>query len=317
MPIYQGEAYLKETLASIAKQTRLPDEVVMSDDDSRDTTLEIVGQFAKTAQFEVKLLHHHRCGITANYQNALRSTSGDVIIFSDQDDFWLPNKIEVIEKFFLARQDVSIVSSDSALVDKFLQPLGTTLRGGNAKSKQLADAMNQADDFLQFLKGLPLLAHTLAIRAICKAEILDKPDELAEWWFESWVVSVAVCHGRLALIEEVLTLYRQHTAQVAGTPSFTNAEKISMIASYERRIEQLRYLRKILARGLENQLLDEQERERRLHMLDDYIDFLKTRITLRHSVPDRWRHGTHLLLSGYYHRYARGWLSFAKDLISK
>lgn len=317
MPLYQGEPYLEETLESIQNQTRLPDELVMSDDDSKDSTLVIARQFVETLPFDVKVLHHRPSGITANYLNALRSTIGDVIIFSDQDDVWLINKIELIEKCFMDRQEVAIVSSDSTLVDQHLKPLGTTLRGGKAKSDHLSKATNSGDDFLQFLNGLPLLAHTLAIRTSCKSDILNKPEQLHEWWFKSWVTNVALCHGRLALIPEVLTLYHQHIAQAAGAPSLVKPKLISSVESYGRRIEQLHYCRRLLLRDEANQLFNKSECQHRIQTLDNYVDFLERRITLRQSGWQRWLKSADLLLTGQYHRFSHGWLSFAKDLLSK
>lgn len=315
VPIYHGEKYLQEMLESIQNQTRLPDELVMSDDGSTDSTLKIARQFAEKAPFKVKVLRQEHSGITANYLNALRATNGDVIIFSDQDDIWLTKKIKLIENYFVNRQQTAIVSSDSELVDQGLHPFGTTLRGGKIKSAQLARTINLGDDYLHFLKGLPLLAHTLAIRSSFKTDLLNKPEQPAGWWFESWVANIALCHGRLALIPEALTLYRQHSGQAAGAPSVAKPVKISAVVVYKKRIEKLRYCRQMMQRNNTRPLFSQSEQNYRIQKANSYIQFLKKRVALRKSFVRRVVTSASLLFTGNYHRFSRGWLSFAKDFL--
>jgi glycosyltransferase involved in cell wall biosynthesis len=95
MATYNGEKYLSEQLDSFCKQSVLPDELVVSDDNSKDATKEIILNFAKTAPFKVLFVeNNHNSGVVKNFENALKHAKGDIIFFSDQDDYWLSNKIE-------------------------------------------------------------------------------------------------------------------------------------------------------------------------------------------------------------------------------
>ena len=319
MPVYQGEKYLQETLDSIQNQTRLPDELVISDDGSTDLTSEIIRRFSSTAKFPVKYRIHKQEGITANYLNALKSTNGDIIIFSDQDDIWLRDKVEIIGKAFEGDSQVVIVSSDSELVDSDLKSLGTTLRGGTSNSRRLAKSTNRGGDYLSFLRGkLPLLAHTLAVRSSCKEDILKRPMQPTGWWFENWAADVALSCGRLFLIPEVLTLYRQHVGQTAGAPVQSGITLSSNLENYMKRIEQLKYCRVLLNRNKVLGLLGEEVSENRRQIQDDYIFFLESRVaTLAKKDLRRFVSGATLLISGKYHKYSRGFLSFAKDILAK
>ncbi len=82
---YNGELYVSELLNSILDQTTLPDELIISDDSSTDSTLEIVNEFARNATFSVKILiNKKRLGSTGNFEVAIRASSGDIIFPCDQ-----------------------------------------------------------------------------------------------------------------------------------------------------------------------------------------------------------------------------------------
>src|SRR5882757_2441246 len=92
---YQGERFLPQQLESFLGQTRRPDELCISDDGSTDETLDIIRAFASSAPFPVKCVANPvRGGVNKNFENAVSHCTGEVILFSDQDDVWLPQHIE-------------------------------------------------------------------------------------------------------------------------------------------------------------------------------------------------------------------------------
>ena len=93
IPTYNGAKYIKEQLDSILSQLGESDEVIISDDSSSDATLDII-----------KALNDSRIVILEggkfrspifNVENAMKHSSGSFIFLSDQDDVWLPNKIDL------------------------------------------------------------------------------------------------------------------------------------------------------------------------------------------------------------------------------
>ena len=97
---HNGERYIKQQLESILCQIGQEDEVVVSDDGSTDKTLAVIDGF-KDSRIKVRLFsqpssssHPHEY-VCRNFENALKHAQGDYIFLSDQDDEWLPNKVEV------------------------------------------------------------------------------------------------------------------------------------------------------------------------------------------------------------------------------
>ena len=79
---YQGARFLEEQLESFRNQTRLPDEVVISDDHSSDETDSIVEAFIQRASFPVKFIQNEGPrGITRNSENAVKHCSHEIILF--------------------------------------------------------------------------------------------------------------------------------------------------------------------------------------------------------------------------------------------
>ena len=91
---YNGAKYLREQLDSLYTQTRIPDEVVVSDDNSSDGTIKILEEY-KQRYGLIYSINSKSLGVNKNFEKAIRACSGDYIIICDQDDIWFPRKIEL------------------------------------------------------------------------------------------------------------------------------------------------------------------------------------------------------------------------------
>lgn len=130
MATYNGAKYLQEQLESFATQTQLPDELIVCDDGSTDKTLKILEEFSKTASFQVRIYcNENRLGPTANFGRSMSLCSGDVVFLSDQDDYWLPNKIEFICAIFESNKNTWVVINDAEITDEKLNLTGLTILG--------------------------------------------------------------------------------------------------------------------------------------------------------------------------------------------
>ena len=97
---HNGDKYIKRQLETILSQLGESDEVVISDDGSTDETLSFIRDMddnrLKVFNYiqPIKTKHSHEY-VCHNFENALKHAKGDYIFLSDQDDIWLPNKVEV------------------------------------------------------------------------------------------------------------------------------------------------------------------------------------------------------------------------------
>ena len=110
IPIYNGEAFLAEALASVKTQTYPNLEVVVSDDRSSDASLKIIEEFKKEVDFPVHIFSHEPQGIGANWNHCVAKAQGTYIKFLFQDDVLLPTCIEKMVKVLESNASVGLVA---------------------------------------------------------------------------------------------------------------------------------------------------------------------------------------------------------------
>lgn len=86
IPTYNGEKFIAEAMESALRQTYRPVEIIVSDDDSKDKTLEIIATYIKKTDIPIHIYHHKPAGIGANWNNCVRKSNGQYIKFLFQDD---------------------------------------------------------------------------------------------------------------------------------------------------------------------------------------------------------------------------------------
>src|ERR1700753_2242608 len=112
------ERFLARQLASIQQQTRTPDELVVCDDCSTDSTVEILNSFAASAGFPVRIIRNEQnLGFVANFERAIRLCPGGLMALCDQDDIWYPTRLERSQQEFAAHPEAGLVFSDAEVID--------------------------------------------------------------------------------------------------------------------------------------------------------------------------------------------------------
>jgi hypothetical protein len=127
MATYNGAAFIEQQLQSFSSQTRLPDELVITDDGSTDDTLEIIKRFALNAPFCVRLFRNpQQLGCAQNFGKALSLCEGDWVFLSDQDDVWFPHKISSVLRYIGSAPFVHGIINDQEITGPHLEPSGVT-----------------------------------------------------------------------------------------------------------------------------------------------------------------------------------------------
>jgi glycosyltransferase involved in cell wall biosynthesis len=210
---YNGAAYLNEQLESIAAQTRTPDELVISDDQSTDDTLRLIEEFAAPAGFPVRLsINQTNLGIAKNFEKAISLCRGDVIVLSDQDDVWHNDKLESVERIFTAKPQLSLVFSNAEIVDETLRRFDQTLFDWvhfDGEKQRLVRSGGALD--LQLRENL-VLGATVAFRAHLRELVLPISGG-GPLVHDGWIVLLVAAVGEIDFIERPLMKYRQHSAQ--------------------------------------------------------------------------------------------------------
>lgn len=218
---YNGERFLPEQLQSILEQSSLPHELVICDDCSQDNSLDIAIEFAKQAPFVVKIIKNHKnLGVVKNFEKGILAATGDVIFLSDQDDFWLPHKIDAYLQQFKANPHVNYIFSDLEVVDEDLQLLNRGLYNAKQKLRALSYLRieNLAFEDLISIKTF-VNGSTSAFRRGMVSGVVPIP--VTTNLHDGWIAMVIAAQSYISFIPEKFTLYRQHSANVIGYRGFS------------------------------------------------------------------------------------------------
>jgi glycosyltransferase involved in cell wall biosynthesis len=120
VPTYNGSSFIKETLASVFAQTSLPGEVLVVDDASRDGTPEVVRAMANSAPVPIRLivLSSNSGGPAHPLNVGIEAASGELISVLDQDDLFLPDRLESMVPVLASHPNMAFVFSAYGMVGK-------------------------------------------------------------------------------------------------------------------------------------------------------------------------------------------------------
>lgn len=208
---YNGERFIGEQLASILASP-LVDEVIVSDDGSTDSTM---ARVAAIGDRRIRARKGPGRGIAANFESMLRDACGDYIFLSDQDDIWLPGKVEImcrtLESVALAVSDCVVVDSDRRVLHDSLFAVsrsGPGLLKNLARPTYIGCCMAMRRDLLRWV--LPFPAHI----------------PVHDWWIGLVADSLDSVH----FVERRLVQYRRHGANVSSTAGMSRNPVIRRVA---------------------------------------------------------------------------------------
>jgi hypothetical protein len=312
---YRGENYLLQQLQSIAQQTVLPDELVVCDDGSDDATVRIVQAFTANMPFEVRLhINEHNQGLTANFEQAMRMACGDLILLCDQDDLWMPEKIESLlwvgqqSRPCLALHDARFLVAGQ--IDDHETVLQHVIRATGTHKEHVygcCTAMNRS--FRDIALPIPALG----------------------WGYDGWLHTIADMMGVRHVQAKVLLHYRRHQSNLSSFATYGQTQglwfskwgrmwdKLRMLTGrgggsvlselHRKRQSAIMVEERLLSQGLGALPCCDSVRTIRL-ALDSRLKMLKLHQTWR-WLPALWK-----LLSGGYQPFS-GWKSFLVDVLAK
>ena len=120
MATYNSLNYIGKQLDSIRNQSRKVDEVIFVDDCSKDETPNFLESYIK--KYSLKnwkiYVNKENLGFINTFRTAISKATGDIIILSDHDDIWLPNKCEIIVKAFNDNRSILSLNTKFKKIDE-------------------------------------------------------------------------------------------------------------------------------------------------------------------------------------------------------
>ncbi|GAB3257004.1 hypothetical protein GCM10027347_19190 [Larkinella harenae] len=214
---YNGEAYLETQLQSILHQSRLPDELIICDDDSTDQTPVILQKFADRAPFPVHIVRNTpRLGSNKNFEKALFLCQGELLFICDQDDYWLPEKIETLADYLEQHPATDLVFTNATIADANLNDTGRFFWDTVRFTAPIRDKWRRGEAMEVLLDGNRVMGCTCALRRRLLASFLPIPN-LSNYIYDGWMALIAAAKGTVDFYEKPLVRYRTHEKQQVGT----------------------------------------------------------------------------------------------------
>lgn len=234
---YNGALYLNELIESILKQSYENWRLIVRDDGSSDKTVEIVKFYADEFPGKVSLIRENekRLGACGSFKKLLELTDAEYIMFCDQDDVWLPNKIELTFKKIREMETLYkgfplLVHTDMKVVDSGLSVISESFW----KYQNL-------DPNLKKLNYLLLLNNVTGCTVMMNNELRDKampipPGAILHDW---WVALVASAFGKVEFVNTPTVLYRQHGKNETGAVKYSLKYFVSRVKDLNKSIDLL------------------------------------------------------------------------------
>lgn len=222
MATYNGEAYLREQLDSLAAQTVLPIELQIGDDGSTDRTEAIVRDFAATAPFPVVFRRNERnLGYGENFLQTAARCSGDWIAFSDQDDVWLPERLAVYSDAIRSGPaDLRLVVSDAWLGSEEGEATNRTLYHWTpgTYARRTLPTNFYCHGFMQMFDRTLISDIPFDVRVEGPNNPDPLPPNFSKEPHEAWICVLANATGSICILPGATAIHRRHFSTVTFRP---------------------------------------------------------------------------------------------------
>lgn len=225
MATYNGEKYVEEQINSVllnfSKCENYDCNLLISDDASADSTQDIIKKYSRLDN-RIKVLDcNKKGGVRENFNYLINNTNADYVFFCDQDDFWLPEKINIFMHDFLKMEgkygesEPILIHSDLCVASVDLSPLDPSMFqyqniSRSPSLRQLVVSNSVTGCVMACNKSLILLA----LKGRINESIMH------DWY----LAILASAFGKISFVNKSLILYRQHGQNQVGAKSFSLIE---------------------------------------------------------------------------------------------
>ena len=198
---YNGERFIREQIDSILRQLSSDDEIIVSDDGSTDDTISIINSIDDKRIRIIEGPRKH--SPTQNFECAMKEAKGDYIFLADQDDVWLPGKLDMMVAF-MEQGRYDVVECNCALVDSELNVIKESYYSYEFPQKKSV--------FGNFVKN-SWLGCCMAFKREALEAALPIPEKASA--HDLWLCLYMQMHFKCGYMPDVLHLYRRHSNTVS------------------------------------------------------------------------------------------------------
>ena len=213
---YNGEKYLDQQIISILEQQYSNWRLIIRDDGSSDSTLQILSKYLQTYPEKIQLLDDSfdRLGPSASFDKLLHYSTASYVAFCDQDDIWLPNKLLLLKQRMSQIEGIHghevpvLVHSDLEVVDDSINKLSDSFwsyqKINPSKMQSLEKLLVQ-----NCVTGCAAMANRSLVNS---ALPIPHSAIMHDWWFALLAVSL----GKIESVDMATVKYRQHAGNDTG-----------------------------------------------------------------------------------------------------
>lgn len=213
---YNGEHFLGEQLQSLLIQSMPVDEVVIGDDGSTDSTLSIINSYKD--RLPIRLLNTgQRLGAIRNFLRTIAECHGDIIFLSDQDDIWVPKKVETLYQYFIDHTQTEAVFTDAQLISVNGEPLNN---GYTLWDYFFDDVARKRCEMGLMIEEFCTRAHATGATMAFRKSLKDRIPQNNNVWHDEMIARIAAASHTLSYLPDCLTHYRIHNNQQIGVSIF-------------------------------------------------------------------------------------------------
>jgi len=192
---YNGEKYIKEQVISILNQLNIDDEIIISDDNSSDNTINIINNIKDN---RIKIFKNKiNLGYTANFEKSIKYSSGDYIFLSDQDDIWHKDKVKIFLEYF---NNYDLIVSDAKIINK----------NGDIIINSYFEIRKTKKDIISNIIKFGCLGCCLAFKKKILIKALPFPKNKILCTHDNWLFLIGCIYYKYIILDDKLVFYRRH-----------------------------------------------------------------------------------------------------------
>ena len=278
MSVLNGEQFLQQQLDSIKNQTFTDWKLIARNNGSTDNTKHILQSFSETNPGKVKIIEADLTeeSIPISFGDALLHSTAPYVMFSDGDDVWMDDKIEVTLNAMLKMQTKQkkgtplLIHTDLVLVDSNLNVLSDSMwrsQGLNPERKRLNQVIMHSN----------ACGNTFIFNSELRDLILPIPAGCI--MHDYWTTNIAAAFGQIGTLKRSTIQYRQHRGNACGGEilHISNIiKKFYQIPTIKKRIQEKYLFAQLLLERFRSRLSPEY-----VYMLNTFANFPKYNWFLR------------------------------------